>query len=302
MWSLTGTEQDTPMSGIFISYRREDSAGYAGRLYDHLSRHFGRELTFMDIDAIAPGQDFTEVLDRNLSACAALIVVIGKSWLTCRDAQDRRRLDDSQDFVRTEIAAALDRRIPVIPALVGGTAMPRQEDLPQALAMLARRQAIELSDTRFQQDCLRLINVLDDIIKTDSGRPSTNTPGPVLTDKPADISGMWVADNPGLSFDGRCYPMRFTFKVFGNKVLGTMDYPITGETKIVDGTIDGDSLSFTTKHAYVLGRDQDEHPYIFEFLGRISGEGIAFIRQGERPGLVFQNALDEFTATRIRAE
>ena len=287
------------MSGIFISYRRDDSAGYAGRLADHLSRHFGRELVFMDVDTISPGQDFTEVLDQNLSACAALIVVIGKSWLICADAHGRPRLNDPQDFVRTEIATALDRGIPVIPALVGGAAMPAQEDLPKALAVLARRQAIELSDTRFQQDCLRLIAVLDDIVKADSGLPSTDTPNPVPTNKPADISGMWVADNPGLAFDGRCYPMRFMFKVFGNKVLGTMTYHITGETKIVDGKIDGDSLSFTTKHAYLLGRDTDEHPYVFEFLGRISGEDMAFVRQGERPGLVFQNALDEFTAKRV---
>jgi len=290
------------VSGIFISYRREDSAGYAGRLHDHLSRHFGRECVFMDIDAITPGQDFTEVLDRNLSICAALLVVIGKSWLTCRNDQDRRRLDDARDFVRMEIIAALNRRIPVIPTLVGGAAMPRQEDLPEALALLARRQAIELSDTRFQQDCLRLIKALDHLIKRDPEQPLTDSSAPAPTRKPIDISGTWVADNPGLSFDGRRYPMRFTFKVFGAKVLGTMAYHITGETKIVNGNIDGDSLSFTTKHAYVSGTDTEEHPYTFEFLGRIDGDDIAFVRQGERPGLVFKNALDEFTASRVRID
>ena len=287
------------MTGIFINYRREDSAGYAGRLYDHLTRHFGHGFVFMDIDAITPGQDFTEVLDRNLSVCAALIVVIGKSWLTCENAQGHRRLDDTQDFVRAEIIAALDRRIPVIPALVGGATMPSQEDLPTALAILARRQAIELSDTRFQQDCLRLIEVLDDIVKKDTGDPIMGSSASAVSGKPTDISGIWVADDPGLSFDGRRYPMRFTFKVFGNKVLGTMAYHITGETKIVDGKIDGDSLSFTTNHAYVSGTESEEHPYTFEFLGRILGDDIVFVRQGERPGLVFQNALDEFTASRV---
>ncbi|MDH5668557.1 MAG: hypothetical protein OEY86_11150 [Nitrospira sp.] len=68
-------------------------------------------------------------------------------------------------------------------------------------------------------------------------------------------------DHPGLSFDGRQYPMRFTFTVLGSKVLGTMVYHITGETKIIDGRIDGDSLSFKTNHAYVLGADSEEHPY-----------------------------------------
>lgn len=289
------------MSRIFLSYRREDSAGYAGRLYDHLTRNFGDGRVFMDIDAITPGQDFMEVLGRNLSTCAALIVVIGKSWITCEDDTGLRRLDDPQDVVRTEIIAALERRIPVIPALVGGAAMPRQKDLPETLAMLAQRQAIELSDTRFQQDCLRLIGVLDGIVKKDAGQPLTGQSDSAPTDKPADISGMWVADNPGLSFDGRQYPMRFTFKVFGNKVLGTMAYHITGETKITDGSIDGDSLSFRTNHAYVLGADSEEHPYTFEFLGRISRDTITFVRQGEHPGQVFQNMLDEFIAVRVHS-
>ena len=78
-----------------------------------------------------------------------------------------------------------------------------------------------------------------------------------------------------------------------------MAYHITGETKIIDGSIDGDSLSFRTNHAYVLGADSEEHPYTFEFFGRISGDSIAFVRQGERPGHVFQNTLDEFIALRV---
>lgn len=288
------------MGGIFISYRREDSAGYTGRLYDHLTGHFGRERVFMDIDAITPGQDFAAVLDRHVTSCDALIAVIGKSWLACRNAQGHRRLDDPRDFVRIEIATALDRRIPVIPALVGGAAIPCQQDLPEALTMLARRQAIEISDARFQHDCRRLIEVLDDLVKGGEGRTHTDVVAQTPVRKAADISGKWIADNPGLSFDGQCYPIRFTFKVLGDKVLGTMAYHITGETKIVDGTIDGDSLSFTTKHAYVLGTDSETHPYTFEFLGRISGDEIAFVRQGDQPGLVFKSMLDEFTAKRVR--
>ncbi|MGA6828314.1 toll/interleukin-1 receptor domain-containing protein [Nitrospira sp. NS4] len=287
------------MGGIFISYRREDSAGYTGRLYDHLSRHFGPERVFMDIDAIAPGEDFVEVLQRNVTSCDALVVVIGKSWLACVDQQGHRRLDDPHDFVRLEIATALDRRIPVIPTLVGGAVMPREQDLPDALILLARRQAMEISDMRFQQDCLRLIDVLAGMVNGAEGWIHPAAAAQAAVRKVADISGAWVADNPGLSFDGQCYPMRFMFKVMGDRVLGTMAYHITGETKIVDGKIDGESLAFTTKHAYVLGTDSEKHPYSFEFLGRISGDEIAFVRQGDRPGCVFKSALDEFTARRI---
>jgi hypothetical protein len=288
------------MGGIFISYRREDSAGYAGRLYDHLSGHFGRERVFIDIDTITPGQDFAEVLDRNVTSCDALIAVIGKSWLMCGDAQGDRRLDDPHDFVRIEVAAALDRRIPVIPVLVGGAAMPQQQDLPEALAMLARRQAIEISDTRFQGDCQRLIDVLDNIVEGAEGGSHRAAVTQTPVRKAADISGQWVADNPGLSFDGQSYPMHFSFKVLGDKVLGTMAYHITGETRIIDGRIDGDSLSFTTKHAYVLGTDSEKHSYAFEFIGRISGDEIIFVRQGDRPDLVFKSTLNEFTAKRVR--
>ncbi|MFH1006595.1 MAG: toll/interleukin-1 receptor domain-containing protein [Candidatus Latescibacterota bacterium] len=286
------------MAEIFVSYRREDSAGYSGRLYDQLSAHFGKENTFMDIDAITPGEDFVTVLEQKVASCNALIAVIGKSWLTCTDGQGRRRLDDPQDFVRLEIAAALNRQIPVIPTLVGGANMPRQQDLPEALTMLARRQAIEISDTRFHQDAILLIEALERIVGAPDEQIQTSATAQVASPKAVDISGKWKADNPGLSFDNKNYPMYFTFRVFGNKLLGTMSYNITGETKIVDGTIDGDTISFRTKHAYVLGFDSVEHPYTFDFMGKASGDEISFVRQGERPGLTFKNALDEFTAKR----
>jgi len=81
------------MPGIFISYRREDSSAYASRLYDRLSNHFGKDNVFMDIDSIEPGFDFIEVLERTISMCDTVIVVIGKQWLGVTDADGRRRLD-----------------------------------------------------------------------------------------------------------------------------------------------------------------------------------------------------------------
>jgi hypothetical protein len=132
---------------IFISYRRDDSGGWAGRLYDRLSQHFGRDNVFMDIDTIEPGLDFVEVIGQAVGSCDALIALIGKQWLTLTDDAGRRRLDDPEDFVRLEIAAALARNIRVIPALVQGARMPRSPDLPDVLRMLARRNAHEISDT-----------------------------------------------------------------------------------------------------------------------------------------------------------
>ena len=76
------------MARIFISYRRDDSGGWAGRLYDRLSQHFGRENVFMDIDTIEPGLDFVAVIEQAVGSCDALVALIGRQWLTITDALD----------------------------------------------------------------------------------------------------------------------------------------------------------------------------------------------------------------------
>jgi TPR repeat protein len=145
---------------LFINYRREDTAPYAGRLYDRLIAHFGEDQVFIDIDQIEPGEDFVEVINRKVSACDIAIVAIGPRWLGATDPSGKRRLDDASDFVRMEIVAALQRKIRVIPVLVGGAQMPREQELPEVLAPLSRRNAIELSETRFHADVDRLIEAI----------------------------------------------------------------------------------------------------------------------------------------------
>lgn len=112
------------MAKVFISYRREDSIAYAGRVCDRLQAHFGKGQVFMDIDTLEPGEDFVEVLERTVSACDVLIAIIGRQWLSAKDEDGKSRLDNPEDFVRLEITAALNRGIRVIPALVGGGSMP----------------------------------------------------------------------------------------------------------------------------------------------------------------------------------
>lgn len=146
-------------SGIFINYRREDTAGHAGRLHDVLDNRF-RGSVFMDIDKIEAGQDFVEVIDDALSKCKVLLVMIGRQWFSVTNSDGRRRLDNPEDFVRREVAAALVRNIKVIPILVEGAGMPRQEDLPEELKKLSRLNAMEISDTRWAYDVGRLIEVL----------------------------------------------------------------------------------------------------------------------------------------------
>ncbi len=147
---------------IFISYRREDTAGYAGRLYDRLTGHFGMANVFMDVDAIGPGQNFVEAIEDAVGGSDALIALIGQDWLTIQDAAGARRLENLEDFVRLEIAEAIERGILVIPVLVESASVPSQDELPGPLKPLSVRNALELSDTRFHQDVDRLIKALEE--------------------------------------------------------------------------------------------------------------------------------------------
>lgn len=141
--------------GIFISYRRHDSAGHAGRLFDCLAARFGGERVFMDVDGIAPGADFWQRIREVLDGCAVVLVVIGDEWLTTPEA-GHSRLQDPGDFVRQEIAAALERSVTTIPVRVNGANMPAEHELPGEIAGLCRLNAIELSDTRWRYDLQRL--------------------------------------------------------------------------------------------------------------------------------------------------
>jgi hypothetical protein len=151
-------------ANIFINYRREDSAGHAGRLFDGLSNHFAGRL-FMDVDTLEPGIDFVEAIEQAVGSCEVLIVVIGREWLTVKDAAGNRRLDNPADFVRLEVESALARKIRVIPVLVQDAPMPRAEELPPSLARLARRNAIELSDARWAYDVDRLAHTIQEILQ-----------------------------------------------------------------------------------------------------------------------------------------
>ncbi|HEY6685843.1 MAG TPA: SUMF1/EgtB/PvdO family nonheme iron enzyme [Propionibacteriaceae bacterium] len=145
---------------IFISYRRDETAYPAGWLYDRLADHFGAPQIFKDVDSIQLGDDFVQVINRAVGSCDVLLALIGAQWLSITDVHGRR-LDDPNDFVRLEIEAALTRNVRIIPILVAGAKMPRADELPVGLAGLARRQALELSPSRFDYDLSRLLKVLD---------------------------------------------------------------------------------------------------------------------------------------------
>jgi predicted ATPase len=153
------------MGGVFISYRREDSGPYAGRLRDALSNRFGPDQIFRDLDRINPGERFPEVIERAVVSCDVLLAVIGPAWLTVRGKDGTRRLDDPDDYVRQEIAAALRRDdVLVIPVLIGSAPMPARDELPDDLADLADRNALRLSDELWDDQLARLIRALEPIV------------------------------------------------------------------------------------------------------------------------------------------
>lgn len=150
------------MQGIFISYRRQDSQSAAGRLADHLKEHMRGVPIFRDVETIEPGVDFVEAIDRALESCGVLLAVIGPRWTSLVDAAGNRRLDDPNDYTRLEIATALGRDdVRVIPVLVEGAQMPASGELPDELKLLSRRNAIELTDKRWEYDVSQLVETLN---------------------------------------------------------------------------------------------------------------------------------------------
>jgi TIR domain len=164
------------MRTIFISYRRDDAEGQAGRLYDDLTKQFGDDAVFMDVAAIEPGRDFRRVIDEQVGSCGVLLTIIGKNWLTAKNESGARRLDDPMDFVRLETASALKRDIPVVPVLVHAAGMPRAEDLPDDLKEISFRNGVELTHARWESDVQVLVKALRPYVQAKQEPASSDSP------------------------------------------------------------------------------------------------------------------------------
>lgn len=182
------------MKGIFISYRRQDSQSAAGRLADHLRDHMPEVPIFRDVETIEPGIDFVDAINKALESCGILLAIIGPRWSTMTGAAGNRRLDDPGDYARLEIATALKRSdVRVIPVLVEGAEMPGSDALPEELKALARRNAIELTDKRWEFDVSTLVDTLRKALGIEPS-PRPHPPDPVLPVPPSPApptSGRW---------------------------------------------------------------------------------------------------------------
>jgi len=161
-------DRPAALTKVFISYRREDSKWPARQIYESFKRHLPPEQVFIDIDSIPPGADFVEILEHQVEASEMVLALIGPGWLRNADPKTgRRRLDNPKDFVRIEICAALSRAIPVVPVLLEGAPMPEEDQLPEDMRMLVRRQAEFVEYRTFDADVDRLIKRLG------LGKPTT---------------------------------------------------------------------------------------------------------------------------------
>jgi len=143
---------------IFLGYRRDDTSGYAGRLRADLEKRLWGSRIFMDIHAIQPGEEFPHVIEKYIPSCHLFLALIGKEWLTLLRTYEAD--PGKEDYTRLEIKSAYDHKVPLIPVLVDHAAMPGSKELPDDLQFLARRQAHELTDLRWDYDVDRLAQAI----------------------------------------------------------------------------------------------------------------------------------------------
>jgi hypothetical protein len=199
---------------VFICYRRDDSAGHAGRVHDRLQREFGDDLLFMDVDGIPLGANFVKVLGEEVAKCDALLAMIGPAWLDARDDTGKRRLDNPDDFVRIEIGTALERGVPVIPILFEGTRIPKADQLPDKLRELALRNGLDVRHASFPQDMERLIRALKGI-QSPQGLASTIPRLCIATPPPGKCGPFLATTRSGLFWVGSAVALRLSSALCG---------------------------------------------------------------------------------------
>jgi hypothetical protein len=178
---------------IFISYRRRDDPGGAGRLFDALNEAFDPDRLFLDVDSIEPGQDFEDVIEDRVAKSAVLLAVIGQHWVDATDDRGNRRLDNPQDYVRMEIETAMKQNKRVIPVLIGDARMPAAEVLPESIRKLARHNAVMLRYERFHDDITNLVSALKRAMGDDLAPPAAVQPVGLYASTPQQQSVGWPA-------------------------------------------------------------------------------------------------------------
>lgn len=306
--AFTCSQPDPPMSTaqVFISYRRDDGAGYARAIAAELSRRFGAGRVFMDVDDIAAGQGFAEVIQRAVGSASVLLVLIGRRWRGEREGGSPR-LHDTGDFVRLEIAAGLRLGLRVIPVLLDGATMPAAGEMPTDIQALAGLQALEVGNTRFADDIERLVAALAGTLGAPA-RPSRRRWGLALgaalllaaaavwwvghRARPA-VNGEWQGE---LHYAWANTPRveRFTFGGQGQALNGSASF-LGLPRGVLAGHVDSDGLRFDTRTSEMGGAELLHH-----YRGQLVGDEIRFVLQTE--GGTAPHEPVTFVARRVGAE
>jgi hypothetical protein len=311
------TDTDTQ---IFISYRRDDTAGYARALNDALAQQFGAERVFIDVDDIGAGQAFDARIAQAIGQARVLLVLIGPRWLAAHDG-GAPRLHHADDFVRREVATGLARGLRVIPLLFDGAPMPSEAQLPAPLQALARRQALVMDPRRFAADSEQLLAVLRQALDepapatTSATTPATSPPRPRpigllvgvalaigtlaaaawwalrpgLPDDSTTAAGVAAAPRPAVNgrwqaevaYDWPGARFRETLVLQGDgRVLQGTASFLQVPRGIEDGQVDADGLRFVTRSSETLGSGPDR-VVTHRYRGSLVGDTLQLTMQTE---------------------
>jgi hypothetical protein len=314
-----------PQPQIFVSYRRDDAAGYARAVNDELGRRFGAGRVFIDVDDIDAGQPFSEVIQRSVDGSAVLLALIGKRWQG--EAGAAPRIFDAGDFVRQEVAAGLAKGLRVIPVLLDGVAMPDPAHLPPELRPLTGRNALALDNSRFAADMAHLVREVGEALGEAPHPPRPRGSAAIwwlagavlvvaavsalwqLRSHPADeraapasaarpqVDGQWQAE-VDYDWPGAHHGERFVFAGADAELHGSASF-LGVARGVLEGRIDGAGLSFVTRTSEVTGAADSSSDVVHRYRGRIAGDEIRFVMQTE--GGSSAHVPIEFIARRVAA-
>ena len=307
---------DSAANRVFISYRRDDAAGYAGRLEEALERRLGHGSVFRDVLDIAPGEDFVQAIRARLGGAKTVLVLIGPRWAGA-DATGQRRIDDANDFVRLEVAVALDSGAQVVPVLLPGATMPAEASLPPPLQALARRNALSLGDAHWDADIGRLADTIGlpkprarwplaagaAVLAAALGagwlalRPAAPIAPPHAPDASARLLGVWEA--PVRYAWGDRHTERFEFKRHAGELTGTASF-LTYPRALEKLRVEGMNLHFQTRSSASMNHETREltRSYSAELRGQPPDEVLAF-RMLSSGGFTSEKPI-EFEARRLQ--
>jgi hypothetical protein len=281
-----------PSPQIFLSYRRDDAAGHARAIGGELARHFGADRVFIDVDDIAAGQGFAEVIEQAVVGAAVLLLLIGPRWQGEREGRPSR-LFDSADFVRREVAVALRRGVRVIPLLLDGARMPTADELPPDMRALAGRQALEIDHRRYAADLERLQAQLESLPGTTRIRPTAGARRgvlaaalslgavlaggwlwPVLRPARPAVNGHWVAE-VDYDWPGARYRETFEFQGDGGELRGSAGF-LGVPRGVEQGQAVDRGLSFVIRGTELGGAET-----VHRYRGQLVEDEIRFSMQTE---------------------